>query len=130
MLKNTVNRALVPVLALVFIVLVTGCGGGAPATEESDVFLQPLPADRAEMLIAAPGGAMPCGIAEAGWGYHVFRMGDFPGCDQLLPSVTVYCLDGEGQWSSINVSDVDVSTDTNTVAFEVQQDGLCGLFPQ
>jgi hypothetical protein len=131
-LKNrVVNGAPVLGLALIVVmVLVAACGGGEPATEETDVFLQPLPADRAEMLIAGPGGAMPCGIAEAGWGYHTFRVDDFQGCGQLLPNLTVYCLNGEGQWSPANVSNVDISTDTNTVAFEVQQDGICGLFPQ
>jgi hypothetical protein len=131
-LKNrVVNSALVLGLALIVMVLVTACGGGgATATEETDVFLQPLPTGRPEMLIAGPGGAMPCGIAEAGWGYHTFRVGDFSGCGQLFPSVTVYCLTGEGQWSPANVSDIDISTDTETVAFEVQQDGICGLFPQ
>lgn len=131
LLENHVKSALVLGLVMALAVIVTGCGGGAaPEGEEADVFLQPLPNDRPEMLIAAPGGTMPCGIAEAGWGYHTFRMEDFEACAQSLPNLTVYCLGGEGEWSPANVSDIDVSSDTETVAFEVQQDGICGLFPQ
>lgn len=112
--------------------LMAACGGGSEATPtvEADPFVNPLPLDRAEMQIAAPDGTMPCGLAEVGWGYRVFNVGDeFPNCVDALPNLTVFCLTGDAQWSAENISDVDVSMLTQTVTFEVRQDGLCALFP-
>jgi hypothetical protein len=126
------SKWIVATLIVLIAVLLAACGGGAPATAEGtdeNVFLAPLPSDRAEMQIVAPNGALPCGIAEATWGYRVFRVNEFSACQNTLPNLTVYCLDGTANWSPANVSNIDVSTQTSTVAFEVRQDGLCGLFP-
>ena len=122
---------LVGLIGLLALLLVA-CGGGAEITPtvEADPFVNPLPLDRAEMAIAGPDGVLPCGMADVGWGYRVFNVGDeFPACAESLPNLTVYCLNGEAQWSAENVSDVDVSMLTETVTFEVRQDGLCALFP-
>jgi len=116
----------------VLALLLVACGGTTEATPtvEADPFVNPLPVDRAEMAIPGPDGLVPCGLAEVGWGYRVFNVGEeFPTCADALPNLTVYCLNGEAQWSAENVSDVDVSTLTKTVTFEVRQDGLCALFP-
>ncbi len=111
--------------------LAAGCSSDPPATEApaADVSVNPLPTDRAEMQIPAPGGAMPCGLAEVGWGYRVFMLVDYPACIPFVPNVTVLCLDGQAQWSAQNVSGIEVSVETATVTFEVQQEGLCALFP-
>ncbi len=116
--------------SLAFVALLTtGCGGKAEPTEEVNVFIAPLPADRAEMAIPAPNGSMPCGLGEVGWGYRVFRVEEFPACMPFFPNVEVFCLTADAQWSAVNVSNVDISTETNTVAFDVRQDGVCALIP-
>lgn len=126
----TRTALMVTVLGVVLILL-AACGGSVPPAAEptASPFIVALPADRAEMSIAAPDGALPCGIGEVDWGYRVFRLGDFPACSQHVPNLAVYCLDGSGAWSAANVLDLDISTDTSTVAFNVQQAGICGLFP-
>lgn len=131
----TMNRTFWIKLSFVLLVALglaaCGGGGGNPTpTVEPDPFVNPLPTDRAEMAIAGPNGNLPCGLAEVGWGYRVFNVGDeFPACATYLPDLTVYCLTGDAQWSAENVADVDVSMLTETVTFEVRQDGLCALFP-
>ena len=127
---TTRTALMVAVLAAV-VILLAACGGSVPPAAEptASPFVAALPADRAEMAIAAPDGSLPCGIAEVDWGYRIFRLGDFPACQPLQPNLAVYCLDGSGAWSAANVLDLDISTDTSTVAFNVQQAGICGLFP-
>ncbi len=127
--KNTARLSLLAALALAAL-LAAGCSSAEPPPAEApDVSVNPLPTDRAEMQIAAPGGVLPCGLAEVGWGYRVFMLADYPACIPYVPNVTVLCLDGQAQWSAQNVSGIEVSVDTATVTFEVQQEGLCALFP-
>lgn len=121
-------------IALAFVlVLVLGlaaCGGTPQEVEATaNPFVLALPADRAEMEIAAPSGVLPCGLAEVDWGTRIFRLSDFPACESAAPALTVYCLDSTANWSQANALDVQVNADTNTVTFNSQQTGLCGLFP-
>lgn len=62
-------RNIALVLVLMLVVGLAACGG-TPQEAEATVspFVQALPADRAEMQIAAPGGVLPCGLAEVDWG--------------------------------------------------------------
>lgn len=123
-------RNIALVLVLMLVVGLVACGG-TPQEAEATVspFVQALPADRAEMQIAAPGGVLPCGLAEVDWGIRIFRLSDFPACQTHAPALAVYCLDSTANWSQANVLDVEVNPDTQTVTFNSQQSGICGLFP-
>lgn len=127
----TSKQLIVGLCVALAVLTLTACGGGKTEvpTPEPNVFLAPLPNDRAEMAIATADGVLPCGIAEVEWGFRTFRVNEFPACKAYMPALTVLCLDGSAQWSAVNVSNVDVSTQTNTVAFDVRQEGICGLFP-
>ena len=124
-------RRMLFLAAFTLALLLAACTGGEvpPAAEPTSPYVEPLPSDRAEMQIAAPDGALPCGLGEVDWGYRIFLVDDFPACRAYLPNLSVYCLGGSAEWSDANVDDVEVSTETSTVAFNVRQTGLCGLFP-
>jgi hypothetical protein len=118
--------------------LVSACGGGsgddlAGAAQEAqptqNPFVEPLPADRAEMEVAAPDGELPCGIGNVKWGHQIFQLDDFPACGTYGTDLTVYCLDANAQWADENVAGVAASTQANTISFESTQEGICGLFP-
>ena len=118
--------------AILFAVVLAGCGGNnndAQPTNGPDPYVEPLPRERPERDIALPTGETPCGLAQVSWGYRAFDVGtNFRGCIERLEQLEVYCLTGEGQWSDETVTDVDISTETETITFEVRQDGICGLF--
>ena len=83
------------------------------------------------MEVEGPNGNLPCGLAEVNWGYRVFNVSEeFPACADEMPDITVYCLNADAEWVDDSVSDVHVSTQTGTVAFEVRQEGICGLFAE
>ena len=71
-------------------------------------------------------GVLPCGVFDVnGWGTKFIGMADFPAC---TPPVEVLCLNGEGQWTADNVSNVVIRGDYE-VDFDSSQDGTCAFFP-
>ncbi len=72
---------------------------------------------------------LPCGLGEVQWGQRVFVLSDFPACQQAMPDLAVYCLDGNAQWSADTVANLQINQTTNTVFFESRQEGICALVP-
>ena len=76
--------------------------------------------------VAAADGATPCGVFDVnGWGRKYVGMADFPAC---TAPVTVMCLNGDGEWTADNVSDIVLQGDYE-VDFTSSQHGICALFP-
>jgi hypothetical protein len=130
----TIAGAGVVLLALAL----TACGGGETPQEQQGAeqpqvseFVVPLAADSPELQVAGPGGVLPCGAGDVqAWGRRKFNMADYPECVPHFPNLAVYCLDGSARWTDATVSNVSASADEGTVAFDVQQEGFCALFPQ
>jgi hypothetical protein len=127
--------ALIVLLALVL----TACGGGGEGASEPQgaaptqvsEYVIPLAADRPELAVAGPGGVLPCGAGDVQvWGRRKFDMADYPDCAPDFPNLDVYCLDGSAKWTDASVTNVSALTDERAIAFDVQQEGYCGLFPQ
>ncbi len=116
-------------IAAIVIVMLAACGGGETAKVGDDPVVVPLPADRPEMAVEGPDGTLPCGLGEVQWGFRVFMLDDFPACKPYLPNLTVYCLGGDATWSDANLTNINASETDETISFEVQQEGICGLFP-
>lgn len=79
--------------------------------------------------IANPNGITPCGIFDAmGHGFKVVPLSEFPRCE--AERYTVYCLNGQSQWTNEFVLEIAMSDDSTAVEFQSRQDGLCALFPE
>lgn len=118
----------VTVALLAALLMLTACSVDLQEISDTPV-LNPIPTNRSEYNIAGPNGHYPCGLGQVDWGFHAFRLEDVPACYDYLPDVAVYCLDGDGNWNDANVSSLSVDAASNLVMFDVQQEGLCGLFP-
>jgi hypothetical protein len=130
---------LIGATALLLALTLTACGGGGegasapegPTPTPVSEYVIPLPADRPELEVAGPGGVLPCGAGDVQvWGRRKFDLADYPDCVPDFPNLDVYCLDGSARWTDATVSNVSALTDERAVAFDVQQEGFCGLFPQ
>ena len=93
-------------------------------------YLTPLPPENGAYSLPNSSGNLPCGLADVpSFGLRIFDLETFPECQPFVSDLTVYCLNGEGQWISDNVSDVVVSLEEHSVSFIVVQLGTCGVFP-
>lgn len=129
MLRKRVSAALSGA-AVLLMTLLTACDAASVWKEINDTpVLRPIATKRSEYAIAGPGGNYPCGLGEVDWGFRAFRLEDVPACYDYVPDVAVYCLDGEGNWNDTNVSGLSIDVPSNLVMFNVEQTGLCGIFP-
>lgn len=102
--------------------------GGATQQQPSDTDVEALPGDRAEMKIGLPDGTLPCGLGQVEWGNQVFKLEQYPSCQQFVPAVTVYCLNDQAQWTNDAISVTDVSF--GAISLDAQREGICGIFPK
>ncbi|MBN1428729.1 MAG: hypothetical protein JXB07_10110 [Anaerolineae bacterium] len=128
---NKTTSQLLGVIALSFMtsLVIVGCGSSNSNPEQKDdIYVEALPNNRAEMSVALPDGTLPCGLGQVEWGHQVFRAEDYPACQSAFPSVTVYCLDAQAQWTP---DDIEITETTmGTIILEAQREGICGIFPQ
>jgi len=119
-------------LAVVVPLSIAGCGGSAGGADqpEVDIYAEALPNDSAEMDVPLADGTLPCGLGQVEWGHQVFVLDSYPGCQSAFPSVTVYCLNGQAQWTNESIDITDISVDTNTITLKSEREGICGIFPQ
>jgi hypothetical protein len=93
-------------------------------------YLTPLPPANGAYHLTDDSGNLPCGLADVpNFGLRIFDLETFDACQTFAPDLTVYCLNGEGQWIGDNVSDVAISLEEHSVSFTVAQLGTCGMFP-
>jgi hypothetical protein len=131
--KSQTSRLLGLVVLVIAVLLSTaGCSGstGDADQQEVDIYVEALPNDNAEMTVPLPDGTLPCGLGQVEWGHQVFMLDSYPGCQSAFPSVTVYCLNDQAQWTNESIAVTEISVDTNTVTLKSEREGICGIFPQ
>jgi hypothetical protein len=80
-----------------------------------------------DMDIPTATGARPCSLFDVmGHGYRVAWLYDFPACQGA--SLTVLCLNSQGQWTEEGISGLSVNRLAAQLRFTSAQDGTCGLF--
>ena len=75
----------------------------------------------------APPTPQICGTFDAMWGPNSLAYADFPDCAPYTSSLSVVCLNAEGNWIGDTVTDVASYPDGSGMSFSVHQHGLCGL---
>lgn len=130
MIKRALQTSATIGIIVLAAAVVSACAQSAeeePSVPENP-YVIPLPQDSGEMTVTLPGGIVPCGAGTVEtWGHRIFRLSEYPDCEAYSPNLTVYCMDGEGNWTDDSVSDVAVGADE--VSFEAMQTGVCALFP-
>lgn len=128
--RDSMKRLIVMIaLALAVSLVLAACGGagGAPAEPTYDPAVTPLTGIDLENVsgIANASGVTPCGVFNVnGFGPKVADLSQFPNCSG--GTYVVACLNGEAQWVSDYISDVQVGA--ARVTFTSNQEGTCGLF--
>lgn len=122
---------------LLAIVLIAAAGAiladaGPPTvgSSEAGTGVTQLTGSDAEHWLTAPGpnGNLPCGLFDTGGhGPKVITLIDYPQCVGV--ELTIFCLDGEGQWHSETISDLSVTPIIRELRFYSHQHGTCGIFP-
>ena len=79
-----------------------------------------------EASVPAEDGTLACGLFDVlSHGEKTVDLSLYPDCPAV---VTVYCMNGAGEWWNSNVADLSISDD-GVLQFTSTQTGLCGLFP-
>ena len=81
------------------------CGGSKEKAEPyTGVYLLSEAEQAPYLSLPTAEGDLPCGVFDVnGHGRKYIGLADFPGC---TAPVTVMCLNGEGEWTAGNVSNV------------------------
>ena len=118
-------------LPLLISLALTGCIGSGITPTPYNPAIWPYNDTQSQPYygIANPDGIPPCGVFDAlGHGFKVVPLSEFPHCE--AERYSVYCLNGQSQWTNEFVLEIEMSEDGSAVEFQSRQDGLCALFPE
>jgi hypothetical protein len=136
-LKRSLRRqqAAYSVDALYGLELVQSFPGAEVYRIEPRGLVPPEPPEQAAAIatITDPDGNVPCGVFDVeGHGYKEIVFGNFPTCledgNSIRGEVAIQCLNGEGEWVSGSITNVQINDRHTAMSFDSQQDGTCGLF--